>query len=93
MREPWRTVFLLFVILFTFGMTRACDTEVGAVGEIPQPITLNKNTTIDLIATSDDGKVKYYRLTDIPDGYVTMMSLCYITVGELHGKTVTMECK
>jgi hypothetical protein len=42
---------------------------------------------LELIAVSDDGDVKYYRLADIGN------AICYITVGELHGKTVAMECK
>jgi hypothetical protein len=81
--EPWRTVFLLFVILFAFGMTKACENEATAKSED----YTTPGVHLELIAASDDGDVRYYRLTDIGN------ATCYITVGELHGKTVAMECK
>jgi hypothetical protein len=59
--------------------------------EIPFPIAHTKNTTIELIATMEDGKVRVYRVIDFPfKNHV--IRVCHITVGELHGKTVTMDC-
>lgn len=65
---------------------------VEAVKEVPVPQSFSKDVTITLIATTDNGKVKIYRLVDY-QGIGRIHSVCYVTVGELHGKTVATECK
>jgi len=88
MNEPWRTIFLVLVVLFLFGFVKACDAEAK---EVKPPVAVNDRVTIELIATMEDGKVRVYRLVDYPSGIFNTKT-CYITVGELHGKTVAMVC-
>ena len=81
---------LLFVALFgllaggLYGtLTQAADKDILWSGP---------EVKLELIATSDDGDVKYYRLVDMSGPY-GIPSVCYSIIGELHGKTVAMECK
>jgi hypothetical protein len=83
---------LLFAVLmilalpagFIYGTaTQAKDT--------PDPLAVNDRVTIELVATMEDGKVRIYRLMDYASaGFAARV--CHITVGELHGKTVAMDC-
>jgi hypothetical protein len=85
MKEPWRTIFLLFVILFAFGMTKACDVEADK-----GPFAA-EGYSVELVASLEDGDVNTYRIKR--DVRNEMDEICWVTVGELHGKTVAMECK
>ncbi len=60
--------------------------------EVKPPVATSDQITIELIATMEDGKVRVYRLVDYQTGTFNSTT-CYITVGELHGKTVATECK
>jgi len=64
--------------------------EQAKAKEIQPPVATNDRVTIELIATMEDGKVRVYRLMDYNAGLIART--CHITVGELHGKTVTMDC-
>jgi len=64
--------------------------EQAKAKEIQPPVAANDRVTIELVATMEDGKVRVYRLMDYNAGLIART--CHITVGELHGKTVTMDC-
>jgi len=78
-----REVLLTLFIILVFATGRGCDADAA---EKKPDLWAAKGVTIELIATSDKGDVKYYRIVDYT-------AVCYVTVGELHGKTVTMFCK
>jgi hypothetical protein len=73
-------------ILFVIVTLVAVHQGLALRAESKDSITWStKGVHLELIATSDDGDVKYYRLVD-------STQQCYIVIGELHGKTVTMDC-
>ncbi len=65
--------------------------EQAKAKELLPPVAANDRVTIELVATMEDGKVRVYRLMDYRTGLTART--CHITVGELHGKTVTMDCE
>jgi hypothetical protein len=103
MRELLKFLILAFAIVVSFIFVRACD--VQAMPPLPwaqtmQPLPLNGNTEcnkVELVAEMQKGKVKLYLVTHCNyfSGTVTVASIdrCYVTVGELHGKTVSTICK
>jgi len=58
-----------------------------AYGMQPLPLKADLRCTITKIAESHEGEVTYWKLVD-PKSLV----VCYITVGELHGWTLSQTC-
>jgi hypothetical protein len=64
-----------------------------------QPLPLNPElcNSVELVASFDDGDINVYLVTHCNyfKGTTTVASRdrCYVTVGELHGKTVSTVCK
>ncbi len=44
----------------------------------------------DAIAQFDNDRVRVYKVEDIQPGY--HHNVCYVVVGELHGRTVAIDC-
>ena len=57
----------------------------------PLPFKVTKDVRVEQVAVLEDGDVVVYRLERVPDRF-SKREICWVTVGELHGKTVTMEC-
>jgi hypothetical protein len=84
---------MLFVVLMALALPAGFIYGTATQAkDVKDPMAVSDRTTIELIATMEDGKVRVYRLTDYPTGMFGTTT-CLITVGELHGKTVAMECK
>jgi hypothetical protein len=84
-----RTLILILAVFVGLGIN-------AAFSEQPP---VKKETCTDgaeLIATMEDGDVNFYRVTSCVyyDGtdILARRDICYVTVGELHGKTVATEC-
>jgi hypothetical protein len=71
------TVILLIVTLNT------CEAQAMQ----PLPLKVEKRATLTKIGESHDGEVTYWKLYD-PKSY----TVCFITVGELHGWTLSQTC-
>ncbi len=89
MRSFDKYVIFLFACLIALGAGGLYGTLATAKKE-KDPLAVNDRVTIELIATMEDGKVRVYRMMDYVAGLTART--CHITVGELHGKTVTMDC-
>jgi hypothetical protein len=86
---------LIILYIFMFLSLVAIDSVFAT-----QPLPLNRNpecNKVELIAEMQKGKVKVYLVTHCNyfSGTDTVASIdrCYVTVGELHGKTVSTICK
>jgi hypothetical protein len=84
MREPWRTLFLIAMIVVALTMTK-CEADAM------QPVPLNPTVypQIELLGELAEGDVLIYRIVDKVEGLTV---ICYPMVGELHGKTVSNFC-
>ena len=85
MREPWRTLLLVFAVIVSLAMTKTCDKEAYANG----PPMVVDPTYGKLVWESEDGKIQMYRIVDRVEGLIV---ICYPLVGQLHGKTVSNFC-
>jgi hypothetical protein len=77
-----KTIVVIFILLFVWGPAIAM-----------QPLPLNRNagkTTVELVASLQKEKVNIYRIERTSP--IAPPEICYVTVGELHGKTVAMTC-
>jgi hypothetical protein len=96
-----RTLILILAVFVGLGINAAFSEQPlesrteAVLGE--QPVKKETCTEgAERVATMEDGDVNFYRVTSCIyyDGtdILARRDICYVTVGELHGKTVTMDC-
>jgi hypothetical protein len=85
---------LAVLLAILLGAAHVIDVAYGM-----QPLPLNQEpcNSVELVASLEDGDVNVYLVTHCNyfKGTTTVASRdrCYVTVGELHGKTVSTICK
>jgi L-cystine uptake protein TcyP (sodium:dicarboxylate symporter family) len=76
----WDAFMILVIFSFIGGVAYGQITK-----EDLQPEHVQQEAV--LISSIQKGKVKTYRVVD-----TELQMVCYVTVGELHGKTVAQDC-
>lgn len=77
---------LIFLAACFVGVSTSDAQKLDSTKEY-KDLQENQDVAMELVGITADGKVKVYRLYDHTWGV-----LCFITVGQLHGKTVTSQC-
>jgi hypothetical protein len=91
---------MLVVAFFCSGLLYGnIQKSEAALDNLKEKIEMSQKCTNghELIATMEDGAVNLYKVTSCiyyeGTRWLARRDICYVTVGELHGKTVAMECK
>jgi hypothetical protein len=93
-RSTGERIFLWFLVFLTVLLLMNTLNTCEANAMQPLPLNSSPDARVEhveqepvLVASMQKGKVNIYRVVD-----TELQVVCYVTIGELHGKTVAQNC-